>query len=82
MSDNLLNNGTICVDPALILSRSRMSQNRENRAPGQTLHELVARVQELEAENTRLRKIAAHVPVKVYIAAKEAAGFGIPIKPA
>ncbi len=39
------------------------------------------RISELEAENLRLRKIAAHVPSKIYIAAKNAAGFAEPIKP-
>ena len=34
------------------------------------------RVRELREENKRLRKIAAHVPAAVYIAAKEAAGYG------
>lgn len=37
------------------------------------------RVAELEVTNERLRKIAAHVPGKVYIEAKEAAGFGAQI---
>lgn len=34
---------------------------------------------ELIAENTRLRKIAAHVPARIYIKAKEDAGFGTAI---
>ena len=32
-------------------------------------------MEKMLAENERLRKIAAHVPGKIYIAAKEAAGF-------
>ena len=35
---------------------------------------------ELHEENKRLRKIAAHVQANVYIAAKEAAGYGTKIK--
>jgi len=34
------------------------------------------------AEIERLRKIAAHVPGRVYIAAKEAAGYGERVRPA
>ncbi len=37
-------------------------------------------LRELREENKRLRKIAAHVPAAVYIAAKEAAGYGTKIK--
>ena len=35
---------------------------------------------ELREENKKLRKIAAHVQADVYIAAKEAAGYGTKIK--
>lgn len=35
---------------------------------------------ELQGENERLRKILAHVPAKVALAAKEKAGFGETIK--
>ena len=37
-------------------------------------------LRELREENKRLRKIAAHVQADVYIAAKEAAGYGTEIK--
>ena len=37
-------------------------------------------LRELREENKRLRKIAAFVPAGVYIAAKEAAGYGTKIK--
>ena len=33
-------------------------------------------IQFLLAENMKLRKIASHVPGKIYIEAKESAGFG------
>lgn len=46
----------------------------------QVLSEAADRIRELEAKNIRLRKIAAHVPSKIYIKAKEIAGFGVPIK--
>jgi hypothetical protein len=35
---------------------------------------------ELRAENLRLKMIAAKVPARDYIRAKEAAGFGAPVK--
>ena len=38
-------------------------------------------IDRLRTENLRLRKIAAHVPGNVYIAAKEAAGYATEIKP-
>ena len=37
-------------------------------------------LRELREENKRLRKIASYVPAAVYIAAKEAAGYGTKIK--
>lgn len=37
------------------------------------------RIRELEAENLKLRKIAAHVPSRAYIKAKETAGFAVEI---
>jgi hypothetical protein len=37
-------------------------------------------LRELREENKRLRKIACYVPADVYIAAKEAAGYGTKIK--
>jgi hypothetical protein len=36
-------------------------------------------IRELEAENLQLRKIAAHVPAREYIKAKEAAGFAVKV---
>ena len=45
------------------------------------IERLEARVAKLEAENLELRQIAAHVPGKVYIAAREAAGKAHFIKP-
>jgi len=47
----------------------------------EVLRKAEASVEELEAENRRLRKVAAHVPAKAYIAAKAAAGFSEPIIP-
>jgi len=35
----------------------------------------------LHADNEKLRKIASCVPVRVYIKAKEAAGYGVKIHP-
>lgn len=36
-------------------------------------------IEQLQMENAKLRKIAAHVPPRIYIAAKEQAGFGTAI---
>ena len=38
-------------------------------------------IESLEAENARLRKILAHVPGLVAIKAREAAGYGVKLKP-
>lgn len=40
------------------------------------------RIEALEAENKRLRHIASHIDPRVYIAAKEKAGYGTEIKAA
>lgn len=56
---------------------------------GDDIDELTAKLaaaererEQLQAEEQRLRKILAHVPGKVAIAAKEAAGFGAQIRAA
>jgi hypothetical protein len=70
----------------LVMAEHRMS---DDRLPGQkaqldyyeAVHqELAPLARYLEQENEKLRKIAAHVPARTYIAAKEAAGFGAVIK--
>lgn len=57
-----------CGDAALRLARLTEAEHND--------------AETLRAEVSRLRKIAAHVPAKVYIAAKERAGYGMEVKTA
>ena len=46
----------------------------------ESLRRAAVELHELRAENLRLRKIAARVPAREYIRAKDAAGFGEAVK--
>ena len=46
---------------------------------GDILKQAKKELEELEAKVRQLRKIACYVPAKVYINAKESAGFGVTV---